>query len=148
MDYNDIINIYKKEKNTSRLTKMNDSFYNEAGELVSQTSNQEEKNNIVNTLSFLKEKRMQKILIYLAYDKAIEEAATHEETELYIKIKNLIKKNKISQSTKVKINMDVPQIITSKGNKLGPYSKNEIVEMNEGDDVKFIIENKIGDMIS
>ena len=44
--------------------------------------------------------------------------------------------------------MDVPEIITNTGTKLGPYNKNEIIDINSNDDIMFIIENNIGEKIS
>ena len=116
--------------------------------MIDATKDPEEKRNITNTFNFLKEKRMQKILIYLAYEKTVIDEATSEEAEIYGRMKSLIKNDKIQQSTKIKINIDIPEIITSKGSKLGPYNKDEVVEINENDDVKFIIENNIGNKIS
>jgi DNA replication initiation complex subunit (GINS family) len=148
MDYLDIIEFYKKEKNTSRLIPIDRNFYTEAENLIKNTGNDTEKANINNTLNFLKEKRVQKILIYLAYDKQIGNEVTPEESDLYLKIKSLLKKNKITASTKIKINIDVPEIITTSGTKLGPYNKNEIIELNSNEDMIFIIENKIGEKLS
>ncbi len=148
MDYLDIIEFYKKEKNTSRLMPIDRNFYTEAENLIKNTGNDTEKANINNTLNFLKEKRVQKILIYLAYDKQIGNEVTPEESDLYLKIKSLLKKNKITASTKIKINIDVPEIITTSGTKLGPYNKNEIIELNSNEDMIFIIENKIGEKLS
>ena len=147
MDYLDLIDFYKKEKNTSKLLSMPKNFYKEAKELIKNSRNETEKTNISNTLKFLKEKRIQKILMYLAYDKQIGNEVADEESEIYSKIKTILKKGKIQNSTKIKINIDVPEIITNTGTKLGPYNKNEIVDINSNDDVMFIIENNIGEKI-
>ncbi len=147
MDYLDLIDFYKKEKNTSKLLPMKKDFYKEAEELVRNSKNEVEKTNITNTLGFLKEKRTQKILMYIAYDKQIGNEVADEENEIYSKIRAVLKKGKIQNSTKIKINMDVPEIITNTGTKLGPYNKNEIIDINSNDDVMFIIENNIGEKI-
>lgn len=147
MDYLELIDFYKKEKNTSKLLPMQKDFYKEAEELIKTSKNEVEKTNITNTLGFLKEKRVQKILMYLAYDKQIGNEVANEENEIYSKIRAVLKKGKIQNSTKIKINMDVPEIITNTGTKLGPYNKNEIIDINSNDDVMFIIENNIGEKI-
>lgn len=147
MEYLDLIDFYKKEKNTSKLLPMQKDFYKEAEDLIKNSKNEVEKTNISNTLGFLKEKRTQKILMYLAYDKQIGNEVADEEQEIYSKIRAVLKKGKIQNSTKIKINMDVPEIITNTGTKLGPYNKNEIIDINSNDDIMFIIENNIGEKI-
>lgn len=147
MDYLELIDFYKKEKNTSKLLPMHKNFYKEAEELIRNSENNVEKTNITNTFDFLKEKRIQKILMYIAYDKQIGNEVADEENEIYSKIRAVLKKGKIQNSTKIKINMDVPEIITNTGTKLGPYNKNEIIDINSNDDVMFIIENNIGEKI-
>ncbi len=148
MDYLDLIDFYKKEKNTSKLLPMSKDFYKEAEELIRKSDNSVEKNNINNTFILLKEKRVQKILIYLAYDKQIGNEVASEEADMYLKIKTVMKKTNKQNSTKIKINIDIPEIITTTGAKLGPYNKDEIIEINANDDIMFIIENRIGEKIS
>ena len=148
IDSEEIFNLLKSEKKTGEIIPLRKTFYKEARELIKQQP-QEQKQNLDRTLNIIKEKRTQKILIYLAYDKVLPQPLPQEEEETYNNIKQLVSNPNTQQKTKkIRITAHIPEIITSTGNKLGPYEQNEIIELYDNSDIKFIIENKIGETIN
>lgn len=144
----EIFNLLKSEKKTGEIIPLRKTFYKEAEELAKQQT-QEQSQNTERALNIIKEKRTQKILIYLAYDKALPQPLPQEEEETYARIEQIINKaNPQAKTRKIKITAHIPEIITSTGNKLGPYEQNEIIELYDNSDIKFIIDNKIGETIN
>ncbi len=97
----------------------------------------------------LKERRRQKLLIYLAYNKSLPEKIPFDDEQLYIKLKNTLNEQNSGEIKllKLKINSDIPQIITPNGSKLGPFNQNQIIEVNNHVDLEFLINNKVGEII-
>jgi uncharacterized protein YecE (DUF72 family) len=62
--------------------------------------------------------------------------------------KLLESKNPESENiTRIKVSTDIPEIVTPNGNKLGPLKQNQIIEVEKGSDLDFIIQNRIGEII-
>ncbi len=142
------------EKKTGELLTLPIDFYQAAEkeekrlELNSTFENKHYLENFKKLLNQLKERRIQKVLIYLAYNKQLPQPIPKEEEDIYNKVKELISgESKVKPSTKIKINIDIPEIITPKGSKIGPFSKGQIVEMEDNSEVEFILQNKIGEII-
>lgn len=145
MDFSEeeLFEVLKTEKTKGELQPLPKEFYKKYTE-KEQTASP----NLTKTLSSLKEKRTQKMLVYIAYGKPLPRPLPAEEEEAYNKIKQILKKENVDKlSTKIKINADLPEILTPNNNKLGPFKQNEIVELQEASDIKFIIENKIGEIL-
>ena len=100
------------------------------------------------TLNTLKSKRVQKILVYIAFGKSIPSPIPYEEEELYTRIIGIISKEAPqSRTVKIKILINMPEFITTNGNKIGPYKEGEIVQTDVPSDAEFIINNKIGEIV-
>ena len=103
--------------------------------------------NKITTLNTLKAKRTQKLLIYIAYNKPLPAPLPYEEEHLYSQIQGIINKEvQTPRSTKVRILIKIPEIITTKGNKVGPFNEGEVMQVEDPVDVEFIINNKIGEL--
>ncbi len=100
-------------------------------------------------LNALKAKRTQKLLIYLAYGKTPPEHLPPEEDALYQKLLSTLNSGEaaLPKTRKIKILIKIPEVITNKGRKLGPYQEGEIVQPDDPDDAEFIINNKIGELV-
>jgi DNA replication initiation complex subunit (GINS family) len=98
----------------------------------------------------LKEKRKQKLLIYLAYDKPLPQPMPDEEEALYNEIRRILNRTGESgeKTARIKILADVPEILTAEGRKIGPYQQGAVVEMARGADAEFMLKNKIGELIA
>ncbi len=71
-----------------------------------------------------------------------------EEEDLYTQIKKIINKGSgETKPSKIKMQRAIPEIVTPSGNRLGPYGQNEIVLVDNLSDAKFIIDNKLGEII-
>jgi len=104
--------------------------------------------NFMKLVNQLKEKRMQKVLIYLAYNKQLPQPIPRFEENLFKKIKAIInEESKPPQVKRIKINLDIPEIITPEGNKIGPFSKDQIIEIDDSKEIEYILQNKIGELI-
>ncbi|MGC9010788.1 MAG: hypothetical protein ACP5JN_01415 [Candidatus Micrarchaeia archaeon] len=144
----------QSEKKTGELLPLPIDFYENANltkEKMESSANFENKQYVENfkkLLNQLIEKRIQKVLIYLAYNKQLPYPVPKQEEEIYKKVKAIIAgEANIYSATKIKINLDVPEIITPKGKKIGPFSKGQIVEVEDNSDVEFILQNKIGEIL-
>lgn len=142
--------LLKTEQKTGEVISLPEDFYHKINEKLKTYGNEEgdEYKSILKITNSLKERRLQKILVYLAYNKELPRPLPSEEEDLYIQIKNIINKNnKEPKPEKVKIAKTIPQIVAPSGNRLGPYEQNEIVYIYDHTDAKFMIENKIGEII-
>ncbi len=145
---------FAEEKKTGELLPITKDFYKKAEERSTVTVEdgpeaKKTKENTLKTLQALKTRRLQKLLVYLAYDRRPPLQLTEEETEIYSKIKKLIEEKSEKQKTiKIKILYKIPEIINPKGGKMGPYEPNQIIECTEGEEAAFLVNNKIGEAIT
>ncbi len=142
--------IYQKEKQTNRLFPLQKDFYSKANKLVSnkpQNPSMESVTsvNINNIITKIKEKRQQKILLYIAYDKQIEHPIPTEEFNFYNKIIEMITKTQLptnsNQTQNLNMLQDIPEIFLPSGNKIGPLKKSEKIQIDNKTDSKFLINN-------
>lgn len=144
----------QEEKKTGELLPLPGDFYKQAESNQNKTQNNDqdwtrEVENTQRLIKNLKEKRTQKILIYLAYGKPLPSQVPTEEEALYRQIQQILNKSAPKEKIKqLKMLANLPEIITTKGNKIGPFKQNQIVEVSSTDDVEFIINNKLGEIIS
>jgi DNA replication initiation complex subunit (GINS family) len=141
------------EKKTGELLQLPEDFYTNVNEEVSKLEETDHNGtkqaaNTKKTLAQFKNLRMQKILIYLAYNKQLPSPLPKEETEAYKAIKKLLEGEiNIPKATKIRILEKVPEIITTSGKKIGPFEKGEIVTPEKETDIEFIVNNKIGEIV-
>jgi hypothetical protein len=104
--------------------------------------------NFTKLVNQLKEKRTQKVLIYLAYNKQLPQPIPRSEENLFKKIKAIMnEETKSVQVKRIKINLDIPEILTPEGNKIGPFSKDQIIEIDDNKEIEYILQNKIGELV-
>ena len=147
---NSLYVLLKTEQKTGEVIPLPEDFYLKINEKLKANGNtdSDEYKSTLKITNSLRERRLQKILVYLAYNKELPHPLPSEEEDLYIQIKNIINKNnKEPKPEKVKIAKTIPQIVAPSGNRLGPYEQNEIVHIYDHADAKFMIENKIGEII-
>ena len=144
----------QEEKKTGELLQLQADYYTKLDKHLEIKNDgafegNKDKENTIKILSSLKKRRTQKILVYLAYGKSLPSQIPVEEEDLYNQIKKILnKEHKTNPTTKIRINVQVPEIITQAGVKLGPYKQNEIIELNKEEDINFILSNKIGEIIN
>jgi hypothetical protein len=143
-----------EEKNRGELMPLQKEFYTSAAEFVQKLEsesagqqNQKQAENTRRLIESLKEKRRQKLLIYLAYEKPLPQQVPEEEEALYNEIRKILNKDRdVSKVATVKILTDVPEVITSEGRKVGPYKQGDVIEVPNSSDVEFMVKNKIGEL--
>jgi len=148
---NEISVILKNEKKTGELLPLPKEFYTMAEETLRASGDPatNEHNSINKLIGSLKERRTQKLLIYLAYNKNLPQPIPSEEEDLYIQIKKILNKNTPDTKViKIKMAKKIPQIITPSGNSVGPFNQDETVYLSEIADVKFIVDNKLGEIVN
>ncbi|MEM3791467.1 MAG: hypothetical protein QXL16_01935 [Candidatus Micrarchaeaceae archaeon] len=125
-----LMGILKQEKSTGELLSLDSDFYS-SFDLKGAT--EEERKNIEYLLQLIKEKRLQKILVYIAYNKPLPGTVPKEEESLYNRIVEIIKENRGSEKRikRIKVIKDVPEIVVPSGEKIGPFSKGQIIELEE-----------------
>lgn len=144
----ELFNVLRNEKKTGELQPLPKNFYEQAAKTATGAETKEggQQQSVQKAINAIKERRTQKILIYLAYGRTPTAPMPLEEEELYNQIKKILKSESNNiKATKIKITAHIPEIITTTGNKIGPYEQNEVIELYDKEDVKFIVDNKIGE---
>lgn len=142
-----------EEKNRGELTVLQKDFYSASTEFlkglesgqVSQ-SNPRQAENTRRLVENLKEKRRQKLLIYLAYGKPLPQPVPEEEEALYNEIRKILNRDEESRVATVKILADVPEVLTPEGRKVGPYKQGDVIVVPNRADVEFMVKNRIGEV--
>ncbi len=158
MDYETLVDIYRKEMASSELVKVDANFYTELKKLLEEKKkslseddllSQKEYWNLKKMVSRIVSKRIQKIIIAASED--IEVEATPEEQELYARVKGAIegfksgietvKENKPREEEKeeevqtnlkkIKIIKFVEKYIGENEKVYGPYNVGDIVEIEK-----------------
>ncbi len=149
MTYDIIWQTYQKEKQTNRLFPLQTDFYSEAKRLITaKNTNPDIENtkrtNITHIISKIKEKRTQKILLYIAYNKQIETPIPLEETNLYNKLIQILTESQNitineMQIQKLNVLQTIPEIFLPSGNKTGPLNKSDKIQIENKSDKEFLI---------
>ncbi|MGC8479851.1 MAG: hypothetical protein ACP5M9_04280 [Candidatus Micrarchaeia archaeon] len=153
-----LFNKFAEEKKTRELISLPYDFYIKTESKIKKTVNEENEQennttekNIKKLLEKIKKIRIQKILIYIAYERKVPSPLPKEEENLYITIKNILNGSSIKLKTqKILIKNDTPELITPEGKKLGPFRKDQYIDIQDienGNELDFILKNKIGELI-
>lgn len=153
ISYDYLWQAYQKEKQTNQLLLVPRSFYEDAFEFINSASkNQDQtiKENATKLLGDFFEKRKQKILIYIAYNKQLPQPISSSEIEFYNKVLQAVKTEKLDlgKQNKNAVNTlkslkDLPEIILPSGNKFGPIKKDQIINIENQNDKTYLVENTI-----
>ena len=154
----DLFNKLAAEKKTRELLPLPSNFYESIiiidSEEIEKKEDINEENlnkNLEKLINNIKKIRTQKILLYLAYDRRLPSPIPKKEENLYIYIKDIINSSSFNiKNNKIKINNNTPELITPEGNKIGPFKKGQYIEIQDIDnknEVDFILKNKIGELI-
>ncbi len=155
ISYNYLWQAYQKEKQTNQLLLIPKTFYQDTLEHINKTKTDTNTNPIMmeNTIKLLNEffeKRKQKILIYVAYNKQLPKPTADNEFEFYNKILQITKSETLELSKEVKkathtlkSMKDIPEIILPSGSKIGPLEKDQIIDIAGEQDKNYLIENTI-----
>jgi hypothetical protein len=148
--------VLQQEKATGELQQLQHDFYVQVNSflnsLASNRDSEDQARQAENTkrmAASLAEKRRQKILLYIAYNKPLPAIVPAEDEKLYNDIRGLMASgNSNAKISKLKINSDVPEVLTAQGRRIGPFRQGEIVEVSDGSDIEFMIKNKIGEIVA
>lgn len=151
-----LFSLLQQEKATGELQQLQHDFYSMVNTFVTtlaaQTETEETSKRLENTkkmLTLLKERRKQKLLLYMAYNKPLPASVPEEEEDLYNEIYQVLhKSNSNGRISRLKITSDVPEVLTTQGRRIGPFKQGEVVEVADSSDVEFIVKNKIGEIVA
>ena len=153
ISYDYLWQAYQKEKQTNQLLLTPKTFYEDVIKFLNETKTTDSvlKENTINLLTNFFEKRKQKIIIYVAYNKSLPQPISNNELEFYNKLLQLVKSEKLeltAQTKNIKPNTlksmkDIPEIILPSGNRIGPLQKDQVIEMENSQDRTYLIENII-----
>lgn len=154
--YDYLWEIYQKEKQTNQLLPISKSFYTDAQTFINKlgTTNEVDANtkaNTINLLNNLFEKRRQKILIYIAYGKALPQPVSSLEQDFCDRVNDVLKVNKLDSTNNrtpdrvlLRSLKDIPEVVLPSGNKAGPFKKNQTIELSSHEgDIEFLLSNTI-----
>lgn len=144
-----LFDILQEEKRTGEIKQLPKDFYKKAAQHMQTSFDGQYVANFKKLLTGIKERRVQKVLIYLAYNKQLPAQVPEEEERLYRSIKTLLveKQESMDGIKKIKILTDLPEVLTTRGSKVGPYKQNQVVELTDDTDVDFLVNNKLGEII-
>ncbi len=142
----------QEESKNKTLNQLPQDFYSEAEQLLKEEKDADKReninNNITNMISKIKEIRINKLLLYIAYGKQIQMPIPIEEQEAYERITAYIyeyrNRNKGENEPKaLSVVHNVPEIYLPSGNKIGPLSEGQKIKINEKNDAAFLINSLI-----
>jgi DNA replication initiation complex subunit (GINS family) len=144
----------QKEKQTNQLLLLPKTFYEDVGEFVNRKPLAKEdslttRENASKLLSEFFERRKQKILLYVAYERPLPQPIANLELEFYNKVLEVVKSEKLTMQKEtgtkslLKSIKDIPEIILPSGNRFGPVKIGETFESISEQDKVYLIENSI-----
>jgi hypothetical protein len=144
---------HQKEKNTTELQSLPQNFYTGMNTVIKKIdteglgNNPKTRENALKLLNEIIERRKQKILIYIAYKKQPPQSNIIEEADFYNSIVSVTKKNAFLSdgvaTKKFKVIGDLPEIVLPSGSKVGPLSKDQIIELNNREDIEYVTSNNV-----
>ena len=156
LTYETLWQVLQKEKQTNEIQVVGKTFYNDISEFIKTLEkdkteeNEQIKNNTIRLSNDLYERRKQKILVYVAYNRQLPQPLPLEETNFYNKTMESFKSNqftyylsKESKKAMFESLYDIPEMLLPSGNKIGPLTKNQTVAIENTDDAIFLINNAL-----
>ena len=153
VSYDYLWQAYQKEKQTNQLLLLSKTFYEDVEEFMTfeaktQTPESLLHNNASKLLNEFFDKRKQKILIYVAYNKQLPQPISSVELEFYNKILQTVKSEKFpiqgrQHTNLLKSTKDIPEIILPSGKKFGPLKKDQEIGAIDEQDKVYLLENSI-----
>jgi DNA replication initiation complex subunit (GINS family) len=157
LTYDYIWQAYQKEKQTNQLLLIPRTFYQDTSEFLKlvkvKKDNEPSIENTTRLINDFFEKRKQKILIYIAYNKQLPQPISSNEIEFYNKVLQIVKSERLDHSNQnsntntLKSIKDIPEIILPSGNKIGPLKKDQTVKTENEQDNIYLTENMICEKI-
>lgn len=149
----------QKEKQTNQLLLVPKTFYEDITEYIDSLpqsgpngADSGVKANSIKLLNEIFERRKQKILLYVAYNKQLPQPISNLELEFYNRLIEVARATRLGHQsvrqgngTALKSLKDIPEIILPSGNKIGPLKKDQVLEMRKGSDpdIEFLTKNMI-----
>jgi len=158
ISYNYLWQAYQKEKQTNQLLLIPKTFYQDTIEHINKSKADTNTNPIIleNTTKLLNEffeKRKQKIMVYVAYNKQPPKPIADNELEFYNKLLQITKsetlkfEKEIKQTHTLKSIKDIPEIILPSGSRIGPLKKDQTIDAISEQDKNYLIENTICEQV-
>lgn len=140
------------ERKTGEVIPLPKEFYRSAElrlQIIEKSQDMAHVNNFKKLLASIKERRIQKLLIYLAYNKLLPMQVPEEEEELYRKVKLLLesKQDGTARIKRVRVTTEMPELMMPNGAKSGPYKQNQVLEITNDYETEFLLNNKLGEQI-
>lgn len=147
-----LYNMVQAERKTGEVIQLPKDFYRIAEiklQAIEKSQDMQHVNNFKKLLASIKERRIQKLLIYLAYNKLLPIQVPEEEEELYRKVKLLLenKQDAMARIRRVRITTEMPELMMPNGSKSGPYKQNQVLELTGDYEIEFLLNNKLGEQI-
>ncbi|MDE1855682.1 MAG: hypothetical protein KGH49_00365 [Candidatus Micrarchaeota archaeon] len=147
-----LFNMLQSERKTGEVLPLPKDFYKEASQQLGSLEGSPDKQHSANfrkLLASVKERRIQKLLIYLAYNKQLPNQVPDEEEELYKNIRLLLesKASNVQQLRRVKISADMPELTMPNGSRVGPYKKSQVLEVADNYAADFLVNNKLAEQV-
>jgi hypothetical protein len=148
--------ILQREKQTNEIQIVPKTFYREIADMIKTLEKDktedagQTKANAVKLSNDLYERRKQKILVYVAYGRALPQQLPQEEANFYNKIADSFKANQFTyylsnESRKAMLESlyDIPEMLLPSGNKIGPLTKAQTVSVESSEDAIFLVNNAL-----
>ena len=149
--YNEVWQVWQKEKQSAKLQQIPKTFYEDAFKYIEAAASSTEtekasKENLERLLNNIYERRKQKLLVYLAYSQAPPQPLPKDEEKLYNKLASVLGGEKLQRKQdqgRFIVLQDVPKMVLPSGKEMGPLEKGKTVEVADEYDRGFLLSNNI-----
>ncbi len=152
-NYDYLWQVWQKEKQSNELQLLPNDFYDKilkqfnminTDDIIHKTT----KENILKLLYNIYERRKQKLIVYVAYNRQISQNMPKIEIDFHKKLLNFTLSEKLDIDKNIKdkkllVIQEIPKIILPSGNEIGPVKKDEYIDINNDNDKVFLITNNI-----
>lgn len=143
--------VWQKEKVSNELQEVPKEFYEDATDFLESLKTNDErtkatKENTIKVLHSIFELRKKKVLLYIAYKKALPQSIPKLDISLYNQISDTYNKTELkldSERNNFIMLQQIPKIILPSGTQMGPLNKDDIINIKDEEDKKFLINNSI-----
>ena len=152
LTFDEIWQVWQKEKQSSKLQQISKTFYEDIFKYIKNTQSNSEiqkttQENLLRITNNIYERRKQKILIYLAYNQNLPQPLPKSETQLYTRLSEVLKNEKLESSEEesrdLLVLQDIPKVILPSGKEIGPLEKEQTIKVEDEYDENFLINNSI-----
>jgi DNA replication initiation complex subunit (GINS family) len=156
LSYDYLWQALQKEKQTNQLLLLPRTFYEDVMGFINNKAKGSDlaaRENAPKLIAEFFERRKQKILIYIAYNKPLPQPINSNELEFYNRVLQVVKSEKLENTVQIAATpslrslKDIPEIMLPSGNRIGPVKKDQVISLENEQDKVYLLENAICEQV-